>query len=330
MNDQLLDEQSVIGAILVDPRSLSIAAELLTPEDFSLDSDRALFRAALSLEREGKPIDPVVLRNQVLKAGGTVSVEYMLQLIDLTPTAANVREYAEQVKDHSLRQRIISESQNAIDRAKQMEAPTEILADLVDHAEQLQQGCAGELIDPNEAASRFLDHRIAVESGKSQAYVATGFQNLDEILGGGLLAGGMYILAGRPGMGKTTLAINIADKVAQNRNEVLFVSLEMDVEQVQAKRYARVAGIPGNKLLMGHLNEQEQDRLAQAMEEVSKLPVMINKRGSADMDKIESMARSVKDVYKRQDPYTARRRTFRPPHPEEAGASGGGHTGIRR
>ena len=108
-----------------------------------------------------------------------------------------------------------------------------------------------------------------------------------------MLSSGMYILAARPGMGKTTLALNIADRVAERTGPVLFISLEMDVEQLVAKRVARLSGIPANRLLMGKLSEQEYAKMAQAAGKLEQVPLYINRRPGATVEQIEALARRV-------------------------------------
>jgi replicative DNA helicase len=170
----------------------------------------------------------------------------------------------------------------------------EVLSDLIGEATALQQtGTQKDLLTPVELASRFVDHRLRVEAGEAHTSVSTGFRDIDLILGGGMLASGMYILAARPGMGKTTLALNIADRVAKNAGPVLFVSLEMDDEQLMAKRIARESGVPGNRLLMSRLSDPENEKIAQATEQIARLPVYVNSKPSATVGEIVSLARRV-------------------------------------
>lgn len=121
----------------------------------------------------------------------------------------------------------------------------------------------------------------------------TGYRDLDNVLGGGMLASGMYVLAARPGMGKTTLAMNIADRVAKRTGPVLFISLEMDVEQLEAKRAARESGVPGNKLLMQRLTDAEYTKVAQAADVLNELPLYVNQKASATVAEMETLARKV-------------------------------------
>ena len=135
-----------------------------------------------------------------------------------------------------------------------------------------------------------------MEEGTASGFVPTGFRDIDILLGGGMLSSGMYILAARPGMGKTTVALNIADRVAERTGPVVFVSLEMDEEQLMAKRLSRLSGIPGNRLLMDKRTGPEGGRLAEVRSKLSRLPVHISQRPAVTVDDIALLARKVKGV----------------------------------
>ena len=290
-------ENAVIGSLLIDPACMGVVMEILREEDFQLSVNRSIYRAALALQREDKPVDPVLIREKARETGEPVSASYMLQLMDITPTASNAEYYAKQAKEASMRMGILRLLEESKAKLSAHSDPEELLADMIQQETEMQQGAISDLIDPIEAASIFLDHRMAVEMGDKSGYVATGYRDVDEVLGGGMLSGGVYTLAARPSMGKTTFAVNIADRVAKETGPVLFVSLEMDTEQLYAKRVARLSGIPSSKLLMGRtLSEYEGERLAQAMEKLAKIPVHLNRVPSADIQKIETMARKVKGL----------------------------------
>ncbi len=290
-------ENAVVGSILIDPSCIGVVMEILREEDFQLSVNRSIYRAVLALQREDKPIDPVLIREKAQKMGEPVSSTYMLQLMDITPTASHVEAYARQTKEDSLRMAILRLFEESKEKLSAHEDPEKLLADMIQQETEMQQGAISDLVDPIEAASIFLDHRMAVERGDKSGFVATEYRDVDDVLGGGMLSGGVYTLAARPGMGKTTFALNIADRVAKKTGPVLYVSLEMDTEQLYAKRVARLSGIPASKLLMGRtLTEYEGERLAQAMEKLANVPVHLNRVPSADIQKIETMARKVKGI----------------------------------
>ena len=289
-------ENAVVGSILIDSRCLGAVVPVLRPQFFGSAMARALYEAALRLDRQGKPIDPVVAAEEARRQGAEVPRDYLLQLMEATPTAANAREYAEIVRDSALRRGCMAVAEEIRTLAAEHTQPKEIMLKAAGRLDGLlQTGAPGALLTPDQAMLAFYRHRELL--GKpGGGYVRTGYQDLDETLGGGLLAGGMYVLAARPGMGKTTFAINIADRVANEKKPVLFVSLEMTEAQLNAKRISREMGIPGPRLLMGALSEQEEQLVADAGDVIRALPVYINGEPSATVPDIEAMARSVKGL----------------------------------
>lgn len=291
--DGLLNEQSVIGAILLDERCLPEVERALTPADFRLDPDRALYEAALALERTGAKIDPVTLLDQAAKLGRPVSRDYAMQLMELTPTAANVGEYIRLVREDRLRDGMLELAEHIRAGVQAREDPGGLLARAGQALDSLTAGgSAGRLSTPTDVFTAFYRQREAVESGSARGFVCTQYMALDSLLGGGLLASGLYLLAARPGMGKTTLALNIADRVAQT-DPVLFVSLEMDDEQLAAKRISRETGIPTERLLMQLLSDEEQVAVAQAAGRLAALPMYANKAPAVTVDDIGVLARSI-------------------------------------
>ena len=259
MTDQLRPleaEAAVVGSILIDPACLPAVEEILRPEDLALEIHRAIYQAALALRRAGRQIDPVLIRTEAARLGTELDGAYLLELMDRTPTAANVKEYAKITRTEARRRELGAMLQRA-QTAAAREEPEEVLSTLAREAAELQQeGTTDELIRPEEALLAFYAHRDAVDQGGSRAVVSTGYLDLDSALGGGMVANGLYILAARPGMGKTTLALNIADRVAERVGPVLFVSLEMDVEQLVAKRVSRLSGVASNRVLMRQLSTE--------------------------------------------------------------------------
>lgn len=296
MTDQLRPleaEAAVVGSILIDPACLPAVEEILRPEDLALEIHRAIYQAALALRRAGRQIDPVLIRTEAARMGAELDGAYLLELMDRTPTAANVKEYAKITRTEARRRELGAMLQRA-QTAAAKEEPEEVLSTLAREAAELQQeGTTDELIRPEEALLAFYAHRDAVDQGGSRAVVSTGYLDLDSALGGGMVANGLYILAARPGMGKTTLALNIADRVAERVGPVLFVSLEMDVEQLVAKRVSRLSGVASNRVLMRQLSPEEYRKVSAAADKLAKIPVAVNRRAFVTVEQIEALARRV-------------------------------------
>lgn len=286
-------EQSVIGSILLSPNCLPEVERDLRPNDFRIDADRAIYEAALALERAGDKLDVVTILDQAAKMGKPVSREYALQLLEITPTAANVGAYIQIVRENALRNGLMGVSETIRAGVVSRETPQDVLAQGAQMLTDLMtQGNAGRLSSPVEQLAAFYRQRDAIDSGDAKGYVCTGYMALDKLLGGGMINSGLYLLAARPGMGKTTLALNIADRVAQV-DPVLFVSLEMDDEQLTAKRISRETGISSEKLLMQPLNDREYAQVAAATRKLASLSLYTNKAPVATVGDISALARSI-------------------------------------
>lgn len=289
MAEMISAENSLVGSVLIDPRCLPAVSEIVGPEDLALEINQTIFRAALDLSRSGKAVDPVTIK----KRAKLDADQYLLELMETTGTAKNAELYAHEVRKASMRRQILALCQEALDGAE--EEPRGMIAKLQSGLEAVEQrDTVAELATPDEAMMAFFAHRDLVDAG-GHGCVPTGLEPVDRILGGGLLKSGLYILAARPAMGKTALALQVIDHMAQY-GPVLFVSLEMDLEQIEARRIGRVAGIPGDRLLMGRLNEQEYDRVSTAADKIRALPVYVNKKPSATVADLGHMARKVKGL----------------------------------
>lgn len=298
MNDLYLTaEHCVIGSILIDPEpTLPIAQGLLRPEDFLAETNAAVYRALLDMNREGTAVDPVTLRSRLEPTLGDLS-GYILGCMDATLTAANIEVYAQQVKSASMLRSIQEAAMTVQEQARDSDDYRQVLGAALDAFSRLQEsGTGNALVGGEEAMLEFIEYRNRFEESPESMFVKTGFDNLDELLGAGLVNAGLYIIAARPGVGKTTLALNIAENMAQRGRPVLFVSLEMSVKQITAKRLARMTGIAYKTLLMRTMGEGEYDRMAYAARDMARRPLIVNRRPGATVRQIESMARSVKGV----------------------------------
>lgn len=289
-------EQSVIGSILISEQCLPEVERELQAGDFRLDANRAIYQAALALEATGARIDPVTILNQAAKMGQPVSRDYMMQLMELTPTAANVGEYIRIVRQEALKAGLMNLSGDIRDDILNHTSPADVIARTAHTLDKLMgQGNARRLSTPADIFSAFYRQREAIDNGDAKGYVCTGYAALDQLLGGGMLNSGLYLLAARPGMGKTTMALNIADRVAQ-ADPVLFVSLEMDDEQLAAKRISRVTGIPSQKLLMQPLSDREYDAVARAARDLSILSFYTNNNPVVTVEDIGMLARGIGEL----------------------------------
>lgn len=285
-------ETAVAGSILIDSRAFDAVADMLTPDAFQSELCRIIFQAAKDLAADGTPVDPVAIGKRIRENGVQISNQTLMELMEVTPSAARVEYYAGLVLDGAKRRKL-------------REVAEKILEDGTTPTDELLSQTAGEISSLVEAAvgsrcitscdmlHRFYDDLASREAGKKNV-LPSGFPNLDRVLGGGFLRGGLYIIAARPGMGKTTVALNLADNFTGG---VLFVSLEMSPEQITAKRLARETGIPSNRLLMGqNLNDSEYEKICAASSRLSGSGLTVNRRMGATVAEIAVMARTVQNL----------------------------------
>jgi replicative DNA helicase len=222
---------------------------------------------------------------------------FLVQLMEVTPTAANAAEYATLVHEAAIRRAVRDAAQGMIDRAMDETVQTaDLLSGALEQMQRINVGSVTALASSEDAASEFLTYLDELERGEAAAVVPTGFQRLDKLLGGGMIQSGLYILAARPGVGKTTVGLKVADKVAASM-PVLFVSLEMDLPQLTARRLADRTGIRIGKILLeGCVTEDERAKLAAATAEIAATRLFVNRASGASVEEISLFARSIPNL----------------------------------
>lgn len=292
-------ENSVLGSILLDASVFPSVREALTAEDFSNTVNQAIYKAAEGLFNAGKVVDPVSIKRAAEAIlGGSEDVnlnDYMLQLLEITPTAANVSEYVKLARDASMRRQLIEIARKIEMYVESYSPPREVIAS----AQKALQGIESnernqETISFSDALTDFLVLQDEIQTGVC-LFIKTEYKYIDRVLGGGLLNSGFYLLAGRPGMGKTTLGLNIVRKVAKKGLPVLFVSLEMSKEQITQKLLALETGLSTQELV-GKMDAQAVDRVTEAATQIHDLPLTLNRKTDATVSDIANMARAVKGL----------------------------------
>lgn len=291
MNKQaIMAEQSVIGSILFDEAAYKEVCDIITVDNFISEADREIYRVCTELAANGEVIDIAIIASKLVDK---VPLSYLTELLEITPTWRNAAEYAKIVRNNSKIRRLKEIGLNLYENTTDHDDPSQIIGEVQQSLEEIEANdVRRDLATSSEMMKLFFDHRQKMDNG-ADWFVRTGVKPLDEILGGGLLNSGLYVLAARPGCGKTTLALQIGDEIAKS-GPVLFVSLEMDLEQIAAKRLANMISISSSKLLMGKLDEKEYSKVAEAAAlKLSKIPLFANKAPSATVDDIAFLARKV-------------------------------------
>lgn len=285
-------EQYLCGAILISGEAVMKAIRgIVTPDCFQLEAYRAIFTAALSLLEDGTPIDPVSIAATAKRQGVELPNKLLLELMEIVPTAANCVDYAHRVAEDARKRRIKALAERI--EADGVSTSDELLAALQREAQAIQgSNYQRGLLSPVDTLRRFMDY--VVQAGeKRNNFISTGFPRLDDILGGGFIRGGLYILGARPAVGKSTFSLNLADGIAGN---LLFVSLEMSPEQILAKRVSRLTGYTASKLLSGQLPDKAWEAVAMATTSIDKSGVYINSRYDLTVQEIHLLAQSVPEL----------------------------------
>src|ERR1700681_4927195 len=295
-------ERFVLGAILMDDALYIQVAGSLESEDFSLEKHRRIYLRMGELYERGERIDRVTVANELMKQNQLESVDgvsYLVSLDEGLPALANLESYVRIVKGKAVLRRIIFPSQKLIDRCIiGEEEPDQILASAEETLLKLGETRAQDaLVNPQRILDEFDGGLNAfLAPSKRIKGLSTGFLKLDEMTGG-LHPGELVILAARPSMGKTALALNIAQHVASQPNEkqtVAVFSLEMSRESLLTRMICAGARVDQQKFRAGYLNQDERRRLAKTASELVQAPLFIDDTSGTHMMDIHAKLRRLK------------------------------------
>ena len=289
------NEISVIGSLLISPEVLPIIERHgLTPEDFETKECRDVLQAAFWLRDNGKPIDITTLGYYANEQNGGDISQWLVEAMVVTPTAANIDEYCRIVKMDAKRRKFQSLLGDAADRMYYGDWQQEV--DNVWQTLQETKGSAEDVITGDALSNCFLEYFKRAKEDPDNAYCRTGIADLDQQLGGGLFRSEVYIIGARPGMGKTTLGINIAQSVVDMGKRVLFVSLEMTEEQIQAKRISCVTGLPYTELLSGRLPSYSEATMMDGLQKMHNGNFFLVTQSGSTVGDILRTARQIEDL----------------------------------
>src|SRR5271163_1106986 len=297
-------ERFVLGAILMDDALYIQVAGTLEADDFSLEKHRRIFQRMGELYGRSERIDRVTVANELMKQNQLESVDgvsYLVSLDEGLPALANLDSYVRIVKDKATLRRIIFTSQRLIDRCIiAEEEPDEILASaeesllkLGDTRTQDALASPQRILDQFEGGiNAFLDPSKRIKG------LSTGFLKLDEMTGG-LHEGELVILAARPSMGKTALALNIAQHIATRpeKQTVAVFSLEMSRESLLTRMICAGARVDQQKFRAGYLNQDERRRLARTASDLVQAPLFIDDTSGTHLMDIHAKLRRLKSEH---------------------------------
>lgn len=295
-------EMAVLGAIMLDKTALSKVTELLEPDSFYKEAHKKIFETMLSMSERSITVDIISLSEELQRRallqpiGGT----YFLSEINArTPSAANVEHYARIVQEHHLKRLLIQASSRILEHA--YDATTDALEE-IDHAESMifeiaEKRLRKSYVGMDKLARETFDMLAKMTNGSKESLsgVPTGYAKLDDMLGG-LRKSDLVIIAARPSMGKTALALSIARNAAMESGvPVAFFSIEMAAVQLVVRLLSSEARINAHNILTGKIHEADEfARLAQKLDKLSHTPLYIDDSAALSIMELRAKCRRLK------------------------------------
>lgn len=295
----LVAEQSVLGAVFIAPDTIISLADELAPDDFYKPANKIVFKTMLSLLEKGEPIDATTMvsaltnQGQIKEIGG---INYVVELVNSTPTSKNVEHYAKLVKEKATLRKMIADLSDSLSSAYQGDVSID---DIIAKTEKSMLDISNQNTGTGfRNVADILDTHMQMVETRSQTDgvvtgLSTGFVGLDKITTG-LHEDNLIILAARPAMGKTALALNIAQYIAvKEKKPVAIFSLEMGAESLIERMLASEGMVEGYHLKTGNLSVEEWSRLVHAQGNLYDAPIFVDDTAGIRISEIRSKARKL-------------------------------------
>jgi replicative DNA helicase len=290
-------ERSILGAILLDNSALNTAIEKLKPEDFFHDHHRRIYQQMIALGEMQQAIDLVTLTDQLHRSGELESAggpAYIAQLMDGVPHVTNVEHYARIVKEKALLRGLIHATNAIQQQALEAEDDADTILDRAESSifqlaeDRVRLGLVGMHDIVTQSAERISQ---IYKGGRRLTGLSTGYGTLDDLTSG-LQPSELIILAARPSMGKTALALNIAQNVAVDQNKTVAIfSLEMAKDSLLLRMLSAHAQVDSHKFRTGHLSKEDQGKIPRSLSRLAQAPLWIDDSGSATVVEMGAKAR---------------------------------------
>ncbi len=294
-------EQAVLGSILIDSRCLTDVIGIVRAEDFYLQQNREIYETIYTMFNFAQTVDPVTVLDKMRELGvyHDNSRDYILQLMEITPTAANAVQYANIVKDKAIL-RSLSEAATDISQMvhNQVGATGEILEVAEKKIYSIRKGERGDSLEPISITLHKVFDRLTELSQSDSAIpgISTGMRDLDKKING-LNKSDLILVAGRPAMGKSAFALNLALNVAKKCNKTVAIfNLEMSREQLAMRLLAMESFVDGQKMATGKLTEEEWSKLSMASVALSQTDIRIDDNPSITVADMNAKCRRVENL----------------------------------
>ncbi len=295
--NDIVAEQSVLGAMFLSPSAIEKATDKLFADSFYLDKHKIIFQSIIDLHNKKVPIDLTTITaelNQTKKLNDAGGVEYLTELINIVPTAANVEYYVKIVEDNYMLRNVIDTSTEIATLAYEHNGE---VADILDQVESKIVGIiknrrSSEFRTIQEVLNDFQQNLEKLASSKGEITgIPTGWYELDKLTSG-LHENQLIILAARPAMGKTAFALNLATHVAINTDKTVAIfSLEMGAEQLASRMISSLGQIEGTKLTSGNILNEDWKRVTEAKSQLANAKLYISDDVGVTVGDIKSKCR---------------------------------------
>ena len=291
-------EQAVIGSMLIDPQCIPDVLDKLKADEFYLKRNRDIYETVYAMFAYGQTIDPVTVLDQMKVRGVYEDTldSYMAEVMRMTPTSANVLEYAAIVRDRALMRRL---GETADEINKMVGEGTGEADAMLEAAERkiyaLRQGRnVGGLLPISGIVQNVFDNlNEAAASGNRIPGIPTGLPDLDRMILG-LNKSELILVAGRPGMGKTSIALNIALHAAMHEGKTIAIfSLEMSREQLVSRLLSKAALVPSQNLMTGQLTPQQWRDITDAAQQLSMTDIRIDDNPTLTVSEMNAQCRRI-------------------------------------
>lgn len=289
-------EEVVLGALINDKDKIAEIEDILKPQDFYYDKHKAIYQGIISLRNKDHHVDLITLGEELKSTGALEEVgglSYISQLSNAATYLNNVKAYSDIIQDKALRRNVIKACMKAIEVSHQESKVEEIVENLEGN---LLKACSSMEMDEMEHIMDILQDTITfienrTKDKKEILGISTGYRKLDKVISG-LQRGDLIIIAGRPSMGKTAFALNIA-QYASKEGSVGIFSLEMPSDQLTQRLLAAKCLIPLKNIRSGALEEKDIDKLLEGAENLSSRKLFIDDK-STTMSSIKAKAKALK------------------------------------
>ena len=294
-------EQAVLGSMLIDSRSVAEVIGIVRPDDFFLQQNKEIYETIYSMFNFSETIDPVTVLEKMKVQGLATdkTPEYLMQLMEITPTAANVGQYARIVRDRAMLRNLATAAGEIRETVLAgVGTPEEILESAEKKIYALRNGNAGETLQHIGVVMVGVFDRLDELSRSGNAFpgLSTGLHDLDRKING-LNKSDLLLIAARPGMGKTSLALNIALSVAkESAKTVAFFSLEMSREQLAMRLLSNESFVDNQKLLTGQLSEEDWTKIAIASSALSQTDIRVDDNPSISVAEMNAKCRRLPNL----------------------------------